>query len=252
MGVVRRLFGYCRRYGLRETVGHVYANILEVFRKGAYQRYSTRKAVRLDQAWDAKHGTDTASVSRGEKKSAAELGVVGGNFEAGNAYVCTFEDDFRSMLGSLPIRHEDFVLLDYGSGKGRAVLIAADLAWKRIVGIEYSRHYHGAMEQNIEKYRGPEQKCLEISGACVDATEFDPPEDPLVCYFYDPFSEPVMAGVADRLRASHDRKPRQIIVVYLDPKHGHVFEERGFSMRYMGPYLRQGRYAVYATESLDA
>jgi hypothetical protein len=57
---------------------------------------------------------------------------------------------------------------------------------------------------------------------CGDATAFNPPDGPLVCYLYNPFGSLIVQRVIDRLEESHKVAPRPIFIVYVNPVHSEV------------------------------
>ena len=64
---------------------------------------------------------------------------------------------FHEMLASLrsiaTIDLREFIFIDIGSGKGRALLMAADYPFRRIVGVELLPELHRVSKENIGKYR---------------------------------------------------------------------------------------------------
>jgi hypothetical protein len=63
----------------------------------------------------------------------------------------------------------------------------------------------------------------------MDAVDFDPPEEPLVLYFFNPFAPPVLREVLARVQASLDRRPRPAyVVVTAPPELAETIEETGF------------------------
>lgn len=65
----------------------------------------------------------------------------------------------------LPMRPKDFVFIDYGCGKGRALFIAAEHSFKAAIGIEYASDLASIAKRNIELTMGIFQtpiQCLEM------------------------------------------------------------------------------------------
>ncbi|PCI31927.1 MAG: hypothetical protein COB54_08610 [Alphaproteobacteria bacterium] len=117
------------------------------------------------------------------------------------------------------------MFIDYGSGKGRALLHASSWPFKEVIGVEISESLHKIACKNIGIYSNPEQACEKISSHCADVTEFEPPLLPLVCYFYNPFGAEIMQKVIQRLENSYNLKKRPIWVIYISPVHkNHILE----------------------------
>jgi SAM-dependent methyltransferase len=172
-------------------------------------------AIRLNRRFDQRYNVETAGNIPN-----TYLNVVGPNREHGHFFLSSPITTCRAMLRSLPAGEDyrDFAFVDLGSGKGRALLIAAaEYDFRRVIGVEYATALHEAAVRNIETYSGP-RRCGAIEAMCADATMFHFPEDPLVVYLLSPFDDTIFAQVLANLRASYDAKPRKIYVLYGGPR----------------------------------
>lgn len=201
----------------------------------------------LDGAFDRRYGTTTTMVI-----ALSTLDIASENVEHGIYYEPTPTAVFRRILRNVPIRHEDFLFCDLGSGLGRALLLASDYPFRAIVGVEFSPTLHRIAEENIRIYRRRRQRCFEVRSLCVDAAAYEIPDEPTVFFLYNPFRPPVMRKVVNNIRESLERRPRQIVVIYYNPLSAHVFEELGFLPEKSEVILRhdftreiQRRVAVY-------
>src|SRR6266481_1386664 len=172
-------------------------------------------------AFDSKYGTDTASFRDIRDLDAISLpaALFAGRYEPSSAELV------RSALDRLQIDPERFTFIDFGSGKGRALLVAAGFPFKEVVGIEFSRELHEIALQNIARIPPALTRADTIRSIHSDVTAFEPPKSDLVCYFYNPFGPPVMAAVAARLAAHHANYGYRIIIIYVDPRHRQTFEQ---------------------------
>ena len=109
---------------------------------------------------------------------------------------------------------KDYTFIDLGSGKGRALLMAASYGFKRIVGVEIVPEWHRAAEDNIRKFAAANRSTPQIESLCMDALDFEFPAEPLVVYLFNPFPEPVFVAVMERLRHSLLANPRPVFVAY--------------------------------------
>ncbi len=133
--------------------------------------------------------------------------------------------DFRSAVASLPIDYANFVFVDFGSGKGRALLLASEFPFKRVIGVEFSEELHRIAEQNINHFSANERHCEDVKSICMDAVDYSFPDDDLVCYFCNPFDAALMTQVVANIRESLLRKPREIFILYYNAKESHVFDQ---------------------------
>jgi lipopolysaccharide/colanic/teichoic acid biosynthesis glycosyltransferase len=166
---------------------------------------------RLNEAYDWRFDVETsreiALVDAGLESAAAE--------SANSVYRCVWAPVFHEAIAAMEIAHERFTFVDYGSGKGKAMFLAADFPFRRIVGVECSPVLHEIALRNCLTYKNPAQRCREITPVLGDAVSFEPPEGPLVCYFFNPFDAPTTQRVLARLRARVERG-QEIYIAFLN------------------------------------
>ena len=136
-------------------------------------------------------------------------------------------DPVRKALSDLPINHGRYTFIDFGAGKGRVLILASEYPFHAVVGVEFSRELVDAAEQNIRRLPDGMKKALDVRCVYRDIAEFEVPPNPLVCYFYNPCSAEILARVISRLEKSWMSEPRDILAIYLDPRHRQLFEESG-------------------------
>lgn len=112
----------------------------------------------------------------------------------------------------------DDVFVDFGSGKGRVVLMAARYyAFKRVIGVEIAGQLNDVARANVD--RNLERlRCKRVELVTSDATCYVPPEDMTVAYFYTPFYGSVFSTVVENIRKSWlTRVNRRLWVVLQHP-----------------------------------
>ncbi len=232
VGVALRLFR--RSLACRGVVGTVALIVQTGFSRRIWSPFC-----RVDEPgeFDRDFGTDTgASLIQCEG-----LDIRSPNWIHGIRYSPTPAAKLHEMLAALPIRHEEFTFIDFGSGKGKVLLLASDLPFKAIIGLEFSEQLHHVAQRNLASYRNKTQACKRIDCALIDATLYDVPPEPSVCYFYNPFREPVMAQVVRRLESSLDAAPREMFIVYYRPQFHHLFS----NSTYFREFRADKEYVIY-------
>jgi hypothetical protein len=211
---VRVLFHALRRWGVRGA----YGRLVRMLRS----RDAARARTAADRAFDAERNVDTAAWVR-----TPDLVTDSPNRELAIRYQPSSREEFALLMDKLDVRHEDFVFVDYGSGKGKVLLMAAEYPFKRIVGVEFSEPLDRIARQNVQSLGAD---AARVETLVLDATEFEPPSEPLVLYFFHPFELPVMRRVLARVRASLEREPRPAYVVVTGPPAlSDAIEEAGFA-----------------------
>jgi SAM-dependent methyltransferase len=119
-----------------------------------------------------------------------------------------------TLLGSLDEDLSQFCFVDFGSGKGRVLLVAAHHPFCEVVGVEFSPELHEIASGNIRSYTSPARRCRNVHSVCADAASFPIPQRERVLYFNNPFAGPVFAQVLANIRAAHERAPHKSYVLY--------------------------------------
>lgn len=159
------------------------------------------------RAFDRWHGIETV-----EHANLDELGVAGAGrvFYEGIAWL-----PFRRALDALRPGPAD-VFLDLGCGKGVALVAAGRLPIARVIGVEVAPGLADAARDNLERAR-PHLRCREREVATADALAWPVPDDVSIVFMYCPFIGEVFDAAVARLIASHDRRPRELHLLYAYP-----------------------------------
>jgi len=176
--------------------------------------------------FDAEFGIETAGLVHW-----SDLKVDSPNWVHSAAYYPASLPIFRQAFENLNVEWEEFTFVDFGSGKGRALLLASEFPFKKIIGVEYSPELNAIAEQNIRRYQSKTQKSRNFELVCTDFTEFPIPPGPLVCFLYNPADEVVMAKIAGEIARSWQETPRDLYIVYLSPDYAHIFDAAGYLER---------------------
>ena len=129
---------------------------------------------------------------------------------------------FREMMGALAIDFERFTFIDIGSGKGRALLLASQYPFRRILGIEFLPELHRIAQRNLQKILSTPPRCASVETICTDATEFDFPGEPLVVFLNNPLPEPALRKLIANLTNSLTATARPVVLLYANPILEHV------------------------------
>jgi SAM-dependent methyltransferase len=175
----------------------------------------------LTHPFDKKYGTDTSGYLTPEDL------VTGRDHDSLNyGYSAiapsVFREACRRWQANLPAvagRIEAYSFVDVGAGKGRAVLLAAELPFRKIVGIELNPHLAKIAQHNVERWRrvGRSQSDERIRMIQADALEFRWPRHPLLVYLYNPFECSLVAKLMEKLAASCRSASPLVDLLYMNP-----------------------------------
>jgi len=180
--------------------------------KFAWAAILSRLHLRVDARFDAKYGVDTFGAIPLDN-----LSVASQNKRFAESYSPSHTLAIKRVLARLPIDHRDFDFVDFGSGKGKVVLMAAMYPYRRVVGVEFALELHDTACENIEAFPAKERKAKEVQSIIMDAATFAIPPDNCVFYFYDPFGTAVLSKIVDKMAASHEKHRQKIYVIYYEP-----------------------------------
>lgn len=146
-------------------------------------------------------------------------------------YVPILPRMFHGALKQIALPYEEYVFVDLGVGKGRAILLASDYPFKRCTGVELAPSHNEVALRNFAKYRSPAQRCTKLDSVCGDATTFEWPNEPLFIHFFQSFSPEILTEVLARLRESLEARPRNVAFFYTQPATPEPLEQCGFLKR---------------------
>jgi hypothetical protein len=236
LGMRRKLERSIDRRGLAGTAGH--AAVWPVLTAARRLSPAYRAARREDRDFDARHGVDTGRRFDADWTASFE----GWTWRDAIGYNPVRPEAFHRALGALAFEPQRTVFVDFGAGKGRAMLLATHYPFRRVLGVEQAKGLQQIAAGNLARYWPAERICRDAEIACGDALAYPIPDEPAVFFFYDPFGPMVFAPVVERIRRSLAERPRPAWLVYHYPRCGELVEAAGFERRESGdPHT-----AVYA------
>lgn len=119
-----------------------------------------------------------------------------------------------AMIDNVVGELNDRVFIDYGSGKGLVILLAATYPFKEAIGVEFAQELHEIAEDNIAKFDKSVRQCDRVRSLHQDAAEFELPAEACVLYFCNPFGDAVMEEVIGNIESAWRRHGKEIYVLY--------------------------------------
>jgi SAM-dependent methyltransferase len=145
-------------------------------------------------------------------------------------------------IAALPLRPGDFSFVDLGCGKGRAVLIAAQFPFRRILGVELDPELCRIARANLAL---KPDWAARISVLQQDAASVIYPDGPLLVFLFHPFFPRILRRVLANLERQLRRSPREAWLLYANnPRYTRVL--RRF------PFLREVSETRYTLTPEDA
>jgi SAM-dependent methyltransferase len=169
------------------------------------------------------------------------------NWRGCHDYFPTAYGELRTVLSELQIGPDD-VFVDIGCGKGRVMLVAAQLPLRAVLGIEISPDLCAEARSTIASAKS-ELVCPDIRVIEADAARWTIPPDVTLIYLYNPFHGDRLRSFFGGIRKSWECAPRVITIIYNNPSHFEPCEEHFPWLRRRAVHNFEYRWIVYQTES---
>ncbi|PTL36676.1 hypothetical protein CLG94_03070 [Candidatus Methylomirabilis limnetica] len=173
--------------------------------------------------FDLKYGTDTKPEMADYVLAGQYLDNYRAPCQGANPWIVNQCFDELSRLGVQP---EQSAFLDFGSGKGRVMLMALMAGFRRVIGVELDPALCKITSHNLDG-----NPTLFMRDQCIvcneDATQYIPPADINVVFLYNPFGCELVRAVMLNLLLSFRASRRPIYVIYVNPVCAQVLIECG-------------------------
>jgi predicted RNA methylase len=194
-----------------------------------------REFRKRDSAFDKTLGVDTKGPV-----GLWHLRVRSNNLQHAIRYEGVNPDLFLRVLREIGEHFDGFSFIDLGCGKGRALLLANQLNFSQIIGVEFAPELAAVARRNCDRAG------VNATVLSEDAVQFSFPPGDSVVYLYNPFGPSVLDAVLDRLPASTNAK---CYIVYVNPVH----RRQCFDTRPRLQYVSGGTdYAIWEVTSATA
>jgi SAM-dependent methyltransferase len=182
---------------------------------------TTIRFILSDLLFDAKYGIDTINTEQLENLEIdSQNKAVGNYYEGTNAYV------FHKVFSRVPVDPSASCFVDFGSGKGKAMFMAAERGFRKVIGVEFSIELVEISRRNLEIFRKKFKGKTAFEIIHMDASQYPIPHEANLLFFSNPFNEALTAKVAGNILKSLDESPREIRVVHLHPQGNMAFAKQ--------------------------
>jgi SAM-dependent methyltransferase len=148
-------------------------------------------------------------------------------------------------LSSAPIAETTFV--DLGAGMGRAVLLASELGFKAVVGVELHPTLARIARKNVALWHAAGRGKASIRIVETDAVEFTLPPGPAVVFLFNPFGAAVLRRLLKSWRTTQPQRSDPMHILYENNEQEGVLEtERrsGWTRLFLGRVPRSKADAI--------
>jgi len=183
--------------------------------------------------FDQEYGTDTGGYLGPE-----DLVIGRENDALNHGYSAiapsVFQEACRRWRETLPAvsgRIEAYSFVDVGAGKGRALLLAAELPFRKVIGVEVSEELARVAQKNVARWSRVAQPKSKIRVVHGDAAKFQWPRTPLLVYLYNPFACSLVAQMGENLAAAAASGSGLVDLLYVNPTCTDTLTSQGLFVR---------------------
>lgn len=173
-----------------------------------WQILQSAMSIRSGALLDRRLGIDT-----GGQLAVSELGLPAGAEATSFGFGSIPVSSLRQALKGLGLAGEEYCFIDLGSGKGRALAIAAEAGFSRLIGIEHAPVLADVARHNAKSlvsiFPGLKLQILE-----QDAAAYIPPPTPCLIFFYTPFPGAVLHDVLTQIASSLLERKTPVVLLF--------------------------------------
>jgi len=143
-------------------------------------------------------------------------------------YQATHYRLFFKVMSQLNLPWDKFNFIDFGSGKGRCLLMAGILGFKNVIGIEFAKDLCEWAKRNKLSFQNnfPQIKLPPMTIINDDALNFIPQTKNNVFFFYNPFDGIILKEVLKNCTQNSLSNSRDYYI-YINPLRDYLFEPLG-------------------------
>jgi SAM-dependent methyltransferase len=147
---------------------------------------------------------------------------------------------------------EEFSFLDVGAGMGRAVLLAAELPFRQVLGVELNPMLARIAQRNLTVWRASGRARAPMRVVCGDAVEFPLPAGPCLAFLFNPFGAPVMRRLLMAWSKALAGRPAPLDILYVNNEQESVLERQAEFARLFLGQIRRSRADAIADHKIMA
>lgn len=195
----------------------------------------------MDRWFDLRYGTETNHFVE-----VTQLSVASPNKKHAHSYMGTRIVPLRRLLRRLrPLLPRERVLLDFGCGKGRVLMIASEFGFRRAKGIEFVGEFCRVARANCANFKRLAKADTDFQVVESDVVDYAIQPEENVFFLYNPFDEVVLKRVLSNIAKSLEAAPRDVVLIYANPELSQVVEQQGSFERFPEISFWGYRFAVY-------
>ena len=140
---------------------------------------------------------------------------------------------------------DNYTFVDLGAGMGRAMLLAAQLPFRRVVGVELNPTLARVARRNLALWRAAGRTAAPTRMVCGDAATFLFPPGPCVAFLFNPFGATVMQRLLKSMATKFADRAGELDILYVNNEQEAVLRRQpGLARLFAGQVKRSRADAI--------
>ncbi|WP_420236069.1 class I SAM-dependent methyltransferase [Telmatobacter bradus] len=180
----------------------------------------------MQHPFDLQHGVRTSGLVAGRNLKSGHT-----NDRHNTAYYgvapSVFHDlvaRWRSIKPLVPIN--EYTFIDVGAGMGRAMMLASELPFRAVIGVEMHPTLAGITRRNLPLWRKHQNALAPLRTHCCDALEYSLPPGPCVLFLFNPFGASMLRKLAQAWEKESADRAFPLDLLYVNHEHELVLRQR--------------------------
>jgi len=199
----------------------------------------------LQHAFDKAAGVQTSGLVSGrnlaaghphDRHNTAYYGVAPSIFHA-------LIERWRNTPLVAPI--ENYTFIDFGAGMGRAMLLAAELPFREVIGVELNPDLVRIAEKNLSTWQAIGRAQCPMKIHQQEATTFEFPATPCVAFLFNPFGGTVLRRLNASIAKAFQARPGELDLLYVNHEFEKVMQQNpGYTQLFSGDIFKSAEDEV--------
>lgn len=218
--------------------------INSIRRQGFYNTILKAFALIADVWFDVFYGVNTFSCSE-----LSDLTIKSENRDRGVKYQPSRVLPLKKLFKYIkPIVSNHGVLVDFGCGKGRVLMLAALSGFNSVKGIEFAHELVEIAKNNVAIFSKKSNCSSSFLITECDATDYKIGHDENVFFMFNPFNDEVMGKIIKNIELSLIDKNRSVLIVYNNPTQEHLFSKHAVFKKTDELFFMGHKFVLYQNE----
>lgn len=136
-------------------------------------------------------------------------------YQASNYFLLLkFFDKYSTLI-------ENKTIVDFGSGKGRVLILAMKYHAKKCIGVEFAKELVEISKDNLKNYKRRIKSKTDYEIILDDVCNYEFSDEENILFFYNPFNGIILEQIFEKV----SKIDREMTIVYINPVHKNLFEK---------------------------